>query len=93
VYRHVVLFRVHDAVSAQRTDALMQRLRGLRALPGILEWRIERSLDTRKGTVIVEDGTFVDRDAYEAFRVHPEHRAVAEAAAELADWWVGDYDL
>ncbi len=90
-YRHIVLFRVFDDVSDARTSRAVTELRSLAELPCVQSWRVELSLDTRKGRVIVEDATFVDADDFEAFRVDPDHVRVAEAMSEIADWWNGDY--
>lgn len=90
-YRHIVLFRVFDDVSESEVDSAVASLTRLSSLPGIVEWRVERSLDTRKGRVLVEDATFTDADAFEAFRVHPDHVRVAEEMSTIADWWNGDY--
>ncbi|TQK18626.1 stress responsive alpha/beta barrel protein [Microbacterium sp. SLBN-154] len=91
-YRHIVLFRVHDDVDDNRVTEAIERLRSLGVLPGIQSWRVELSLDTRKGRVIVEDASFVDRAAFEAFREHPEHTKTAETMADTSDWWIGDYE-
>lgn len=69
-------------------------MRALRELGGVVDaksWRVELSLDTRKGRVIIEEATFSDAESFELFRQHPKHIAVAESMAQLADWWVGDY--
>ncbi|AUG30640.1 MULTISPECIES: Dabb family protein [Microbacterium] len=91
MFRHIVLFRVHDDVSDQRVAAALDELRSLSVLTGVRHWRVELSLDARKGRVIVEDATFVDEPAFEAFRRDPRHVAVAEAMSAIADWWNGDY--
>ncbi|KIC59378.1 Dabb family protein [Microbacterium hominis] len=91
MFRHIVLFRVHDEVSDERIIAAMDDLRSLSTLPGIVSWRVERSTDVRKGRVVVEDATFVDAAAFEAFRLDAEHVRVARRFSEIADWWVGDY--
>jgi hypothetical protein len=92
VFRHIVLFRVRDDVAEERLASAFGELRSLSALPGVVSWRIERSLDTRKGRVIVEDASFIDRRSFEQFRGHPRHVAVALVMAEIADWWNGDYE-
>ncbi|WP_267955145.1 Dabb family protein [Microbacterium binotii] len=86
-----MLFRVHDDVADERVAEAIDALRSLAVLPGVAQWRIERSLDARKGRVIVEDATFADRNAFDDFRVHPEHMRVAEQMSRIADWWNGDY--
>ena len=53
--------------------------------------RIERSLDGRKGRMVIEDATFADAQAFAAFRSAPAHGAMAAEMAEISDWWVGDY--
>lgn len=91
MYRHIVLFRVHDDVSDGRATAAVRRLRSLAVLPGVLSWRIEQSLDTRKGRLIVEDASFADREAFESFRADTRHAVVAAMMSEISDWWIGDY--
>lgn len=90
-YRHIVLFRVHDDVDDDRVAEAINMLRSLGVLPGILSWRVELSLDRRKGRVIVEDATFTDATAFHAFREHPEHATTAQTMANISDWWIGDY--
>lgn len=90
VFRHIVLFRIHDGVPDVRVDETIVRLRMLGTLPGIVRWRIERSRDTRKGRVVVEDAAFTDEAAFEAFLTHPAHLAAGELMSEISDWWIGD---
>ena len=92
MFRHIVLFRIHDDVAQARVDEAIARLRSLGDLPGIVRWRVERSRDTRKGRVVVEDAAFVDDAAFHAFATHPAHVAVGEMLSEISDWWIGDYD-
>jgi hypothetical protein len=91
VFRHIVLFRVHDGVPDERVSDAIHSLRTLAVLPGVVTWTVAESLDSRKGRVIVEDATFADEQAFAEFRVRPEHRAVAELMSDVADWWNGDY--
>jgi hypothetical protein len=93
VFRHIVLFRVRDDVTDPELSEAIDRLRALGDAPTVGEWRIERSLDQRKGRVIVEDATFASREAFEVFRSSAAHVATAEHMAGIADWWVGDYEL
>lgn len=90
-FRHIVLFQVHPGVTDPQVDEAVDALRSLGSLPGIERWVVERSLDERKGVVIVEDATFVDRAAFEAFRSSDQHRAAGEQLAAIADWLVGDF--
>jgi len=92
MFRHVVLFRVRDDVADADLSAAVETLRGLGVLPGVTGWSVEPSLDTRKGRIVVEDATFADRAAFEAWRVSPVHRAAAERMSGIADWWVGDWE-
>lgn len=93
MFRHLVLFRVFDGVSDERVTEAIHTLRSLAVLPGIVAWRVELSLDDRKGRVIVEDATFADATAFESFRVDARHRDAGRATAEISDWWVGDYEF
>lgn len=94
-YRHVVLFRLRDGVSdAQRLAArhLLEDLGDeVHAHSGLLSWRIEESLDARKGIVLVEEATFATGEDFEAFRASDAHRRAALEMAKVADWFVGDY--
>ena len=91
-FRHIVLFRIHDNVTNHRVDDAILRLESLTDLPGVESMRIERSLDGRKGRIIVEDATFEDARAFTAFRASRAHVVVAAEMAEVSDWWVGDYE-
>ncbi|MBB2975526.1 hypothetical protein FHX49_001092 [Microbacterium endophyticum] len=90
-YRHIVLFDVYKDVPEERLAHALHTLRGLAVLPGVSSWRIEMSLDERKGRVVVEDSTFVDQESFIAFRDCAEHRAAAEEMSHIADWRIGDY--
>lgn len=92
MFRHIVLFRVHDDVSDDRVTAALEELRSLAVLPSVASWRVELSLDARKGRVIVEDATFSDAAAFERFRRDERHLAVGDTMSEIADWWNGDYE-
>lgn len=92
MFRHVVLFRVRDDVADSDVSAAIAALRAVGEYPGILSWDIALSIDTRKGRVIVEDGTFVDRAAFDAWRRTDSHRAVGQTMAMISDWWVGDWE-
>jgi hypothetical protein len=45
MFRHIVLFRIHDDVSDQRVTEAINALRSLAVLPGIESWTVELSLD------------------------------------------------
>lgn len=88
--RHVTLFKARPGVTAQDIIGLLERLS---ALPGILEFTLKDSLDTRKGTIVLLDATFTGTAAFEAYRAAPEHKDVAGHMSLIADWWVADYLL
>ncbi|MEF2254044.1 Dabb family protein [Microbacterium schleiferi] len=92
MFRHIVLFRVHDEASNTDVESALESLRALGSQIDAQSWRVQSSLDTRKGRVLIEDATFRDATEFERFRTHPAHRQVAEAMAQISDWWVGDYD-
>lgn len=91
-FRHVVLFRVHSHVTPERVDAAIGRLEALSSLPMVESLVIARSLDGRKGRVIVEEATFTDAAAFAAFRTAPQHTEIAQTMSEISDWWIGDYE-
>ncbi|TDL46281.1 Dabb family protein [Microbacterium oleivorans] len=89
-YRHIVLFRVHDTVEEHDVAHAVDQLTSLAGLPGITSWQIARSLDDRKGRIIIEEAEFTDADAFAAFRSDPRHQSVAAQMAAISDWWIGD---
>ncbi|WP_341580065.1 Dabb family protein [Microbacterium schleiferi] len=91
MFRHIVLFRVHDAVSDAELKQVVSALRALGDEIEAAAWNVEVSLDSRKGRVIVEDAAFADAEAFRRFRAHPAHVAIADQMARISDWWVGDY--
>lgn len=90
--RHLVLFRVYDEVPDADVDDALEQLASLAQLPGVLEWTVRLSDDRRKGRILVENGLFESREAFQAFRVHPRHVQVGTVMRQLADWWIGDYE-
>tara|TARA_R100000365_G_C2734598_1_gene64202 strand:- start:10 stop:300 length:291 start_codon:yes stop_codon:yes gene_type:complete len=91
VFRHIVLFRVHDDVSDAEMEKAVSALRGFGDDIEAVSWTVEVSLDSRKGRVIVEDATFADAGAFQRFRAHPAHIDIAGRMSRISDWWVGDY--
>lgn len=91
-YRHIVLFRVRDDVPEERLRGVIDVLASFVFFPGVTTWSVERSLDERKGRIIVQDGTFESRAAFETYRLDGTHQRAGEMMATIADWWVGDYE-
>ncbi|WJS89627.1 Dabb family protein [Microbacterium testaceum] len=91
MFRHIVLFRVRDDVTDPDVSAAIDELRAAGNAPEVTAWTVVPSLDTRKGRIIVQDGTFGDRCAFETWRAGETHRQVARRMAGMADWWVGDW--
>ncbi|WP_460772531.1 Dabb family protein [Microbacterium sp. GXF7504] len=86
-----MLFRIHDDASDAQVSGALQELRSLALLPGVISWRVETSLDARKGRILVEDATFTDAEAFDRFQTHSRHREVGDFMATISDWWIGDY--
>ncbi len=89
--RHIVLFRIHDEARGGSQLSAMDLLNRLRELPGILEWAVEASLDSRKGAVVVLNVLFESEQAFADYRLNPKHVEVAQGLSMMADWLVADY--
>jgi len=92
-YRHLVLFRLHDDLTADDVDRARRTLDELGAASGATAWRVAESLDDRKGRVLVEDATFESEAAFRAFHTSEAHRRAVEAMSELSDWLTGDHEI
>lgn len=92
-YRHIVLFRIHDGVDDGFIDGVVDMMETFLLFPGVVSWVATRSLDERKGRVIIEDATFESREAFEAFRDDPAHLSMARTMSAISDWWIGDYEV
>jgi hypothetical protein len=88
VLRHLVVFRIRSAADA---DEVVRRLEALSEFKGLLHWKVRRSLDERKGVVILQDSTFRTAEDLEEFRVWGPHASCSAFMAERADWVVVDY--
>ena len=91
MFRHIVLFRVHDDAPDAELEEALSALRALGDEIAKVSWNVELSIDARKGRVIVEDATFADAAAFDRFRAHPAHVTIADQMSRISDWWVGDY--
>jgi hypothetical protein len=90
-FRHVVIFRFYPVVDDETRMEVIRRLRAFETFPGVLEWRVEASLDTRKGQVLFQTGLFDSRDSFDAYKESPDHIEVAQVMSSVADWYVADY--
>jgi len=92
MYRHIVLFRLHDGVSSEIVERAITALQELGThQAGITAWHVAESLDSRKGRILIEDVSFSSEEAFREFRASPQHKRVAALMSTIADWWVGDY--
>jgi heme-degrading monooxygenase HmoA len=88
-FHHVVLFRLHDDADI---DAAVAALDTARPTVGLVSWRVERSLDERKGRVLAQVSAFESADAFQAWRASEPHQAAAAHLREAADWLVADWE-
>lgn len=92
MFRHIVLFCIYENVPEEKINEAVKLLTELgKENPKISEWNITRSLDTRKGIVIVENGVFEDEAALQEFRISEKHLKTVEYMKQICDWLVGDY--
>ncbi|MDH6181863.1 heme-degrading monooxygenase HmoA [Microbacteriaceae bacterium SG_E_30_P1] len=89
--RHIVLFQFITVLDDESRRLTLEALRALRDIPGILEWRLEASMDERKGQVIVQNVLFESEEAFEAYRADPRHAEAGKALSAVSNWLVADY--
>lgn len=90
--RHIVLFRFYPVIDEESRMEAIDKINALRELPGIIEWRLEASLDTRKGVVVVQNALFDTLESFQAYRDDPRHVDAGKLLAALANWLVADYE-
>lgn len=84
---HIVCWKYKTDTSAEQREEHIAKLRNLpNVIPNILSFNVgadvlhlERSFDT--GLV----ATYPDREALDAYTVHPEHQAVANLGKQIAE--------
>lgn len=91
MFRHVVLFRIHDGVPPDAIDEALANIRELVSATATVG-EVCLSEDARKGTVIVEDLTFESRTDFERFRAHPVHRTASDQMKGISDWLIADWE-
>ncbi|MFZ2167256.1 MAG: Dabb family protein [Minisyncoccia bacterium] len=94
-YTHVVLFSFRANVTEKARDEAFHLLKNLGKEcggenAGILDWRVDWNLDTRKNVHIVEIAQFRDEAAFLVFKNHPAHKKAGEFLRDVSDWQVGD---
>lgn len=95
VFYHCVLIKFHEGVDEAQQQDIYDRYQTLNRdcgghEAGILFWAVDRNIDMRKGYHLMELAIFTDSEAFQAFRAHPKHAAIATDLSKLADWVLGD---
>jgi hypothetical protein len=61
--RHIVLFKIKDGVNELQIESAIKLLKELGIdNPSIIEWTVEKSLDERKGKIIIENSLFKSKE-------------------------------
>jgi hypothetical protein len=90
--RHIVFFIMRSNVSEAKIEEALTKLKILgEKAKGVKLWDVRRSMDSRKGNIIVENSIFDNIEDFEAFRRTEEHAKFAEFMSKISDWSVGDY--
>lgn len=72
---HVVLIRLRDDVSDEATARFLEQARRvLGPIPGVTHLRVGRSIRRAESHPCALVMEFSDREALEAYQVHPEHQ-------------------
>jgi len=87
--RHVVVFTINSDADVK---GAITKLRDLcQNSPLLADWRVEASLDTRKGPVIIQNTLLKEGVDIEQWRNTPKHKKVVEYMSKISDWLVADY--
>jgi len=94
---HVATVTFRQDTSSEKRGEILTRMQNLGkdcggTEAGILIFEAGENVDKRRKVDLVEISLFKDRAAFEAFRVHPTHRAFADDLKLLADWTIGDIE-
>ncbi len=93
--RHVVVFKFRPGATENQRREALDRLGALGPkIPEVREWSVGLHIDTgRKAWDMAQVSAFANFAALDRYRVHPEHVAVRDFLAQVADWAVVDYEF
>ncbi|MBT2486867.1 MULTISPECIES: Dabb family protein [unclassified Microbacterium] len=75
--QHTVVFRlIHPAGSADEHEFLATGHAALTSIPGVRNFTIRRQVSAKSDLTHQFSMVFEDQDAYDAYNVHPVHRAL-----------------
>lgn len=90
--RHIVIFTMRpNTTEAQINTALEKLIDFGKITEGVRYWAAKRSLDSRKGTIIVLNCAFDSVESFEKYRHSKTQAEFAEYMTKIADWFTGDY--
>ena len=93
MFRHIVLFQIRENTSDEKIEEAINLLKRLGEMDfKMIEWTVTKSLDIRKGNIIIENGLFENKQAFQEFHDSKYHLSVADFMKEISDWLVGDYE-
>jgi heme-degrading monooxygenase HmoA len=88
-FHHVVLFRLRDGADVESAMAV---LHAAEPTSGLVSWRVERSIDERKGRVLAELAVFESADAFRAWRDSHLHESAVDYMRDVSEWLVADWE-
>lgn len=88
-FHHVVLFRLKDGSDV---EAAIEVLKAAEPTSGLVSWRIERSLDERKGPVLAQVAVFESEQAFGAWRESELHGDATANMRDVSDWLIADWE-
>jgi heme-degrading monooxygenase HmoA len=90
--RHIVFFIVKDGVEESSILEFIENMENfVKGCDGVLSYRVNRSMDSRKGNVVILNVIFNSVEDFEKYRKNPKHIKFAEEASRISDWLNGDY--
>lgn len=91
--QHTVAFRLKHAIGSQDERVFLDKALALRALPGVIEFKLLRQVSKKNDFTYGLSMYFMSQDSYDGYNNHPDHIAFVNGVwlPEVADFLEIDY--